>query len=249
MQRTQGVLLFCVAAILSSGCTLHNIKYQAFAKNPIEPTELATAVDGNFEEAKALFEQAKLPHNTARQRLQIQLRALKTLTSQLGSDEYVLIGEVYGGGNARASLETLKQAFCKKAARKGGDVVMMFNYGIQERPFVYTTPGYSTTNVYGSAYSYGNYAYGSATGHTTYNPGQTYAGVLSFPYGNGLVFKHVPGAERRRRALMALSDEALENALEKLEEIGNNRKITFEEALQRCDEIIAGSAHLRAGGF
>lgn len=240
MRPALSVMLLMSSVVLSlSGCALHNVKYNAFSKNRIEAIDYATAVDGSFEEAKGLFEQAQLPHNTPRQRYAVQLRALQTLTSQLGSDDYVLIGEVYGGGNAYANFETLKRAFCKKAARKGGDVVMMFNYGIQERPFVYTTPGYSTTNVYGSAYSYGNYAYGSATARTTYTPGQTYAGVLRFPHGNGLVFKHVPGAQSRRRDLTALSDERLEHALQELEKLGNNKKMTFEEALERSDEIIA----------
>ena len=37
----------------------------------------------------------------------------------------------------------------------------------------FTSPGTSTTTVTGSAYGYGNTAYGSATGYTTYNPPQT----------------------------------------------------------------------------
>ena len=45
--------------------------------------------------------------------------------------------------------------------------------------FVYTTtrshtaPGSSTTTVTGSAYGYGDTVYGTATGHTTYNPPRT----------------------------------------------------------------------------
>ena len=37
----------------------------------------------------------------------------------------------------------------------------------------YTTPGRATTNVTGTAYGAGNYAYGNATGYTTYTPPQT----------------------------------------------------------------------------
>ena len=36
-----------------------------------------------------------------------------------------------------------------------------------------TSPGHSTTTVTGSAYGSGSYAYGSATGYTTYTPPQT----------------------------------------------------------------------------
>jgi hypothetical protein len=37
----------------------------------------------------------------------------------------------------------------------------------------FTSPGHSTTTVSGSAYGTGSYAYGTATGHTTYTPPQT----------------------------------------------------------------------------
>ena len=37
----------------------------------------------------------------------------------------------------------------------------------------FTSPGHSTTTVTGSAYGSGNYAYGSATGYTSYTPPQT----------------------------------------------------------------------------
>ena len=39
----------------------------------------------------------------------------------------------------------------------------------------YTSPGSSTTNVYGSTYGNSNYSSGYATGQTTYYPGQTYS--------------------------------------------------------------------------
>ncbi|MBM4348672.1 MAG: hypothetical protein FJ106_02115 [Deltaproteobacteria bacterium] len=37
----------------------------------------------------------------------------------------------------------------------------------------FTSPGHSTTTVTGSVYGTRNYAYGSATGYTTYTPPQT----------------------------------------------------------------------------
>ena len=37
----------------------------------------------------------------------------------------------------------------------------------------FTAPGYSTTTITGSTYGSGTYAYGQATGHTTYTPPTT----------------------------------------------------------------------------
>ncbi len=224
--------IFCI-----SGCSPHHVKYTSFVKNEIEPTTRATVVNGTFEEAKALFEKSSLPHYSPREKYELRNRGLSKLTQQLGGEDYILIGEVYGNGNARATLETLKAAFCKRAAKEGGDVVMVFRTGIEKRPFVYTTPGYATTNVNGSAYRSGNYAYGNATGYTTYHPGQTYTGTLYFPYGNGLVFKYVPGAGERRRVIAKLDDVSFARVIHVFETF-NDKSLTLKQAFERIDQVI-----------
>lgn len=166
------------------------------------------------------------------------LEGFGKLTAQLGSPDYVLIGEVFGGGNAWANQETLAQAFCKKAARKGGDVVMIFRRATVEQSYAYTTPGHSTTNANVSAYGYGNYAAAYGTSHTTYTPGQTYAGVMYKPQANGLVFKHVPRVDGERRKLLSADDESLAKAIAALEELGDNTKLSWEEARSRRRSLI-----------
>lgn len=238
MRNAVGILVGGATLLCASGCTLHNVKYNAFCKNQIAPTERATMVHGSIDEAKAILEQGQLPHNTVRERFELERQAGRALCTQLGSPDYIVIGEVYGGGNARASIGTLEEAFCKRAAREGADVVMIFNSGVEERPFTYSTPGYAHTNVYSSACRSGNYAYGNATAYTTYTPGQTYSGVLRLPHANGLLFKHVPGIEEKRNGLARLDDAALERALAELERMRTDKNLTFARVLERWDELI-----------
>ena len=220
-----------------TGCVHHNVKYAPMLNCRFPAAPHASSIDGSFDRAKQLFEKAALPHNTVRQRCELVHQALSELRRQLGSDDYVLIGEVYGGGNAKATMETLKAALCKKAARKGGDVVMFFRTGYETRQYTVVQPGFATTNVYGSAYSSGNYTTGSATGYTTYSPRQAYSGVLYLPTANGLVFKYVPGTEARYKALMSLDDKTLETVSREIENLAKS-KPKYDELVKTMDEIV-----------
>jgi hypothetical protein len=195
-------------------------------------------MSGSFDEAKAFFEKCQLPHNSSRQKYELMLEGLGKLTGQLGSADYVLIGEVFGGGSARANQETLTRALCEKAAQNGGDVVMILRRETVEQPYAFSTPGYSTTNANVSAYGYGNYATAYGTSHTTYTPGQTFAGVMYKPQANGLVFKHVPGVDAERRKLLEVDDESLGKAIAAWEEIAANTKLSWDEARSRWLAIL-----------
>lgn len=231
--------IFCLLLFgLQFGCAGHSVKYVAFVKHRMIPTDHAVSMSGRFVEARVYFEKAQLPHNSPRQKYELMLEGLGKLTAQLGSHDYVLIGEVFGGGNAWANQVTLTQAFCKKAARKGGDVVLIFRRSTVEQPYVYTTPGYSTTNASVSAYGYGNYATAHGTSHTTYTPGQTYAGVLYKPQANGLVFKYVPGVDAERHKLLSADDKSLAKTIIGLEELGNNTRLSWEEAHARWRSLV-----------
>ena len=231
------VVMIALSVFFASGCTAHHVKYTPFVRYRIKPAAQATAVYGVFDEAKTLFEKSLLPHYSLREKYELRNLGLSKLTQQLGGEDYILIGEVYGSGNARTTLETLKAAFCRRAAKEGGDVVMVFRSGIEERPFVYTTPGYATTNVNGSAYCSGNHAYGNATGHTTYYPGQTYTGTLCLPYGNGLVFKYMPGAGKRRRIIAGLDDGSFVRVLQVFQTT-NDESFELEQVLEKIDQEI-----------
>ena len=234
MTRTVTTMTILATALLSQGCASHRVKYEPFVKSRIPATERAVSVPGSFDEAKALFEKAKLPHNSPRQKYELALEGMDKLTDQLGSDDYVLIGEVFGGGNARANQGTLAKALCRKAARKGGDVVMIVKRTTVEQAYSYTTPGFSTTNA--SARIYGNYAYG--TSNTTHILGRTYSGIMYKPRANGLVFKHVPGVDAERRHLLLADDESLSTALGAVERLTNNKKLSWEEAMRQWRQIV-----------
>ena len=116
---------------------------------------------------------------------------------------------------------------------------MIFNAGVGELPFTYTTPTYTTTNMNASAYRVGNTVYGRGTAYTTQTPGQTYSGVLCIPHGNGLVFKYVPGIEDRRKQVDKLDDERLASVLPELEALQNDPKLTFDEAMGRFGRLLS----------
>lgn len=238
--RGSGWLGGCCVVLsgLQVGCAGHSVKYQPVFIRRIPPTEHAVSLSGSFEEAKGYFEKAQLPHNSPREKYELALEGLRALTNQLGSPDYVLIGEVFGGGNAWANQQTLTEALCRKAAQNGGDAVMIFRRGTIERPYVYTTPGYSTTNSNVSAYGYGNYATAYGSSYTTYTPGRTYSGVFHKPTANGLVFKYLPGIDAERHRLLRADDESLENAMAEIEALGNNKKLTWDEAIARWREIV-----------
>lgn len=241
---TIGVVLFTVV-VSQSGCAGHSVRFSPILRCKIPPTDHATAISGNIDEAKALWEKAALPHNGIRQKYELYIQGCKTLYDQLGSDDYLLIGEVFGGGNAWSNHATLVNAFCRKAARKGGDVVLIFRRGMTHQPYSYTTPGYSTTNVNVSAHGYGNYATGYGTSNTTYFPGQTYSGVYHKPNANGFVFKHLPGAAARREAMMSLNDNALARLDSLRRSLAQERKLSLADLLGRVDRAIADESNPR----
>ena len=228
-----GLAFSCLA-----GCSSYEIKFNPLVKYKIPPVDHATAVEGQIDEAKALEARAALPHNTVRERFELQRQAGQSLMAALGSQDYILIGEVYGGGDAKTNLATLTEALCQKAAGKGGDAVLIYASGIEDQPFVYSTPGYSTTYVYGPAYRSHRYARGGSTAYTTYTPGQTYSGVLHLPRANGLVFRYVPGVEQRREAMAALSEAELEHAMQVLDALADDESLTLQEVLDCWDQLL-----------
>lgn len=227
----------CPAVIMLSGCTGHYLKYEPYIQCRFSPVSHAILVSGSIDEAKPLFEKAQLPHNGPRGKYELQLDALSKLTAQLGSPDYVVIGEIFGGGNAWANQTTLGNAMCDKAARQGGDVVMVFHRDTFVQPYQYTVPGSSTTNATVSAYGNRNYATAYGTSYTTYTPSQTYSGVFYKPVANALVFKHVPGIDVERRAIKELADDQLARVMQETEVICKDKKLTWEEARDHAKQL------------
>ncbi len=176
------------------GCALCEIDYKPLGQWKIEPVQSARVVDGHPGRSEEFAAQLQLPHNSPRERSALSIKARHELTSQLGSHDYRLIGIIAGGGNAYTSLPELKQKMARRAAKEGGDVLLITKTDVSQRPFVYTAPGNAYTNVYGN------------TAYTTYHPGATYAGMLSFPSAMGWVLKHSPGWDEVAQKILLMDD-------------------------------------------
>ncbi len=244
MSHVRSIYLISVVWIAANGCAIHNIKYIPVVKFSVDPTKQAQTVRGRIDQASKILNQAELPHNTVRERFNLRSQGLKLLSSQIGSEDYVVIGEIYGGGNGYSTLATLETEMCKKASRKGGDVVLIYDSGVQEQAYSYTTPASATTNVSGWASGSANYVYGQATGTTTYTPSKTYSGIWRFPYMKGVVFKYWPGYGALRAKAISLDDSHFERVIEEIAAL-ENEKLTFDDARLQVEQIVDHSVSKR----
>jgi hypothetical protein len=232
---------FALLALLSSACSA--IRYTPLTSVQIPPVDHATLMHGVPGDSKNISEKLALPHNSPREKFVLAHAFLHEFTSQLGSDDYTLIGTIAASGSAYNTMSGLEQSAIARAAKEGGDVVLVIESGVTLRPWSYTTPGYSTTtsqaNASGEVIGNTVYASGSGTSQTTYTPPQTYSGVHQLPHANALVFKYVPGKGARDKAIMDLDDEQLATLLGRMEEIVHRPGITFSEAQRSIDDALA----------
>lgn len=196
--RILGLFASVTLAALAS-CV--SIDYTAFEKPYTwSARERAIARNGSADTFISNAQKAQEPHWTDEERRALWNDGLASLRSQMGSMDYQVIGHVFAKGED-VSMGKLKQAVLKRAAREGGDVVLFFRADQREQQWSYTTPGYATTNVYGSgnAYTYGgngsyytNYS-GQASAQTTYTPPQTYYGTTVYTAAEGYVLRYEEG--------------------------------------------------------
>jgi hypothetical protein len=237
--RSHSVLV--LLALVSSACS--TIRYTPLSSVQIPAVDHATLMHGVPGESQSISEKLALPHNSPREKFMLSRAFLHEFTSQIGSDDYSLIGTIAASGSAYNTMSGLEQSAIARAAKEGGDVVLVIDSGVTLRPWSYTAPGYSTTTSQASASGVliGNTAYasGSGTSQTTYTPPQTYSGVHQLPHANALVFKYVPGRGARDKAIMDLDDEQLAALLGRVDEITHSSGITFSEAQRTIDEALA----------
>jgi len=223
---------------LLAGCA-HQVQFQPLGAIEFSAVDHANAVLGEkWEESKALYEQAQLPHHSFREKYDLECQAGKLLRTPLGSEDYIMIGQINGGGTARASIDSLRQAMCERAAEKGGHAVLILNEGISEQPYTVVMPGQSTTHAYANAYAVGRSAYAYGTSHTTHSPGYAVSGVMYKPYAGGLVFRHVPGLAQLRARMSALSDDKLK-PIDSWVKGRVNDKRTFENVFSEWQGLVA----------
>jgi hypothetical protein len=220
------------------GCSAHDVKYTALIRNKMQPTPRATIVYGSIDESQRLMEQAALPHHPLRHRRNLERQAGQRLTDQLGSPDYLIIGEIHARGSDDSTPESLAAAVARRAAKAGGDVVLVYQSGVEDRPYVHTTPGHAHTTVWSTGHRHGPYRHRRSYAYTTYSPGYTYAGVEHYPFLRGLVFKYAPGVEQIREATYRLDDARLEQVMGQLEILAGDDSISFEEGLARWREQV-----------
>lgn len=222
--------------VLLQGC--YNIKYSPFCQAIPQPTEFAIAIEGNLGNAEAIAQKIDLPHNSMRDKLSLAFEFEDHFLTQLNSRDYDILGVIRGGGGGHHNLAGLKKMMLRRAAKKGGDVVLFYNSGHVARDYSYSTPGYATTDIYGSVYGGHGYSYGYGTAQTTYTPSQTYSGTDYYPYTTGMVLKYAPEAEITRQKTRALSEAALTLYIAEIKKLCAESQITYEEVDMRLLQLL-----------
>jgi hypothetical protein len=204
---------FVTFPFIVGGCS-YNIKYVNFLEPPILPSkEPVRIVSGSLGDIPHLEEMRSLPHITARENVRLEAEINQEITKQLGSDDYCIIGHMDGKGNTDVDINKLKMEMAKRAGQNGGTVLFVHYEGVQEQPFIYSTPGYSTTAYRGNANTYatGNYAQTNiqGTANTSYVPSQTYSGMMYSPFAQAFVLVYCPGFGEYYPRLKNLSEKEL----------------------------------------
>lgn len=211
--RLSRIFALVVVASFIGGCVNHKVRFLSWRESTrFTPRDSAVIVDGSRANGFEIAQLIELPHKTAKQKHELFVSAIHEWTAQLGSDEYAAVGILTGTGNAHASTQTLRQAMTERAARLGGDVVLIINSGVSKVPYSYTVPGHTsgsaTTNYYGNT-AYTDFQF-------TSTPSRTYSGVRYFPYGKGIVFRYAPRVEDVRQRMLRLDDALIGPLMDKI---------------------------------
>jgi hypothetical protein len=231
-----------VVSLFVGGCSSEKIKYYSFIQPPLKPTsEPVRYMNGTLGNIPELFKKAFMPHLKLSERRNIFNQINKQVTDQIGDENYSIIGEVVGGGNAKSNLEKLKKKMAEKAAKNGGMVLFFYDEGVDSQPFVYTTPARSYNYFSGNANTnyYPNSAqtnlYGS--GYTIHHPSQTYSGTWYFPYAKALVLVYDSSIGNYRKRISNLSEDELKMFEERSKKI-DLKSLSLSEFLMIYTEIL-----------
>lgn len=219
------IFVWLIYLFITSGCS--NVKYWQYlpCKSLSKNWESVKFIEGDLGKFKEYLDKSQLPHLTPKDKFILDLQAKDQLTQQLGSRNYMIIGEVAGAGNAYTSMDDVKKEMAKKVVKEGGEVVLIFRSGLDAQSWSYTTPGYATSSTSGTAYAttHGNTTYvtGRAHGSTTYTPPQTHSGVNYKPYCQGMVFKYNPTREERIKKILLLDDKLFQQYMNYAQTLSN----------------------------
>jgi hypothetical protein len=240
---------FAAFPFVVGGCS-YNIKYVSFLDPPILPSkEPVRIVSGSLGNIQHLTEMRSLPHITVKEDISLQTEINQEITKQLGSDDYCIIGHMDGRGDTDVDINKLKMEMAKKAGQIGGNVLFVHYEGVREQPFIYSTPGYSTTAYRSNAntYSTGNYAQTNIQGiaNTSYVPSQTYSGMLYSPFAQAFVLIYSPDFGKYYPRLKNLSEKELAEFDAKRSKL-DLRNLSFVERNAKMKEILCEIEQSRA---
>lgn len=229
MNRT---ILMVVVALLSVGCQRHNVSYEAVFRNSMSRRTEATYIHGTIKDALEGLNRSQLPHLSNKQKAQLAIEAYKLLTDQIGSPDYILIGGIAGAGGKRTNESSLALAMCKKAAKEGGDLIMIFGEDVEDLAY---THAFSTTHVFGSLF-----------GARGFSSGSSFSGVMHLPTARGLVFRYVRGVRVLDERLLTLSDEEIGKVVTKVREALQDRHLTIDDTMDMYGDLVA---HKRTSSY
>lgn len=217
--------LILVIALLPLGCQRHNVSYQGVFRNSMSRRTEATYIHGTIKDAFEGLNRAQLPHLSNREKAQLAIEAYELLTDQIGSPDYILIAGIAGAGGKRTNESSLALAMCKKAAKEGGDLIMVFSEDVEDLAY---THAYSTTHVFGSLF-----------GVRGFSSGSSFSGVMHLPTARGVVFRHVPGVRALDQRLLTLSDEEIGKVVAKVREALQDRHLTIDDTMDMYGDLVA----------
>ncbi|MFO0840018.1 MAG: hypothetical protein U1D55_16040 [Phycisphaerae bacterium] len=217
----------------------YSIEYRPIIANSFVPRSRAAMVEGSIEAARAIAERSRMPNSLARDRFELERRAELVLGEQLGGPDYVLIGEVAGGGDDQLSLAALKSALARRAADEGGDVVLVYDSGLREdSDSAARAPAAPSRGARPTADRRGTR--GISPTETAWPTAQAAAGPQPgrMPYAAGMVFRLTPGYDARRARMESLSDMALESLLTRLDQLWQSPELSYEETYSRWGQLM-----------
>jgi hypothetical protein len=207
-KRTQRFFLnstIVMLGFLLSGCAIHNVKFtEVIDYPPLTDQQSARVVYTRKNMADGvgvMFRKAFMPHLDLAEKNSAACDALIWFCNEadIGSYDYKLVGELYGGGNAYTNWGTMERHLSERAAKEGGDLCVIYNQGAG----TVTLPGYSSTTV-------SRHGRGSWGATTFYSPPRN----VQVPIVNALVLRYVKDYDREFRQRFAkLSSDELGEAL------------------------------------
>lgn len=250
--------ILCMSALCSCATTatftrLPGLSAKSTAREGAQVLELSRAKSRRIEK---IAELAARPHATDEDLIKFSEEFEDIVARAVGSDAYMVIGLI-SGRTEGGSQQQMLTAMTRKAASKGGDLVLLNSLNYRGVTSKRIAPGYSTTtssgqataDAYGSAYSAGQYTYGSASGVADYSgqsttvtvPPREYTTTTYYGSASGLVLRYVPSFAGKSAEFKALPMSQKVAAMKRAEQLlGDDDLLVEDAAAMLIEEFLGG---------